>query len=200
MWPPGPFAIPMSKYGCPESQSRGWSKGVLKVNLATQNNRTIDYKGNNLFPEITNNSRSQKLKFCVKTRNDPTLDKGRWISGKYSIYKKGEGCPLGFEELNRTIFYSEYETYGQLPNHEVLEEEHFDNYITMTMCGRSNITDLEVADTMSAFGMLKTIFMLIRARYLSQYLFDLVALTGRINIIWYFANRTISKSSQVVVN
>jgi hypothetical protein len=33
--------------------------------------------------------------FCVKFRNEATLDQEQWIPGDYSIYKIGSSCPTG---------------------------------------------------------------------------------------------------------
>jgi hypothetical protein len=70
VWPPGPYALPSTEYGCPESQSRGWLKSNALI-------------GGDLIP------------FCVKFRNDSTLDQGKWIPGNYSIFKAGPSCPTG---------------------------------------------------------------------------------------------------------
>jgi hypothetical protein len=91
LWPPGPFAIPMSKYGCPESESRGWTKGVLHVKkLGRKKQKKLE---------------RFELNFCVKLRNNTDLDTENWIPGRYSIYMIGEECPAGliFNIINSNI-------------------------------------------------------------------------------------------------
>jgi hypothetical protein len=108
MWPPGPYAIPMSKYGCPESQSRGWFKSFLKVNMVVlssssdssstlygrESERKSLFEDDDFFKPPFK-TEDLKLYFCVKYRNETKLDQGQWISGNYSIYKIGQSCPLG---------------------------------------------------------------------------------------------------------
>jgi hypothetical protein len=77
LWPPGPFAIPRSSYGCPESESRGWTKSVL-------------YR-----KKPGKNKQEDPLNLCVKLRNDTELDTEKWIPGRYTIYRIGEECPAG---------------------------------------------------------------------------------------------------------
>ena len=31
MWPVGPYAVPMTKYGCPETQTHGWRIGYINI-------------------------------------------------------------------------------------------------------------------------------------------------------------------------
>jgi hypothetical protein len=81
LWPPGPFAIPMSRSGCPESENRGWRKSVLHVKKLRRKNQT--------------KMKKNEMKFCVKLRNDTDLDTENWIPGRYSIYRIGEECPAG---------------------------------------------------------------------------------------------------------
>jgi hypothetical protein len=67
----------MSNYGCPESESRGWTQSVLDMRMKKR-------------------QRNKKLKLCVKVRHDTELDTESWIPGNYTIYKIGENCPIGF--------------------------------------------------------------------------------------------------------
>ncbi|XP_060559297.1 single-stranded DNA-binding protein-like, partial [Ruditapes philippinarum] len=132
MWPPGPYAIPMSKYGCPESQSRGWFKSFLKVNMvvlssssdssSTLNGRESEpvslFEDDDFFKPPFK-TEDLKLYFCVKYRNETKLDQGQWIPGNYSIYKIGQSCPLEFEESSRTLPVTDFVSYGIVPNIEV---------------------------------------------------------------------------------
>jgi hypothetical protein len=110
MWPPGPYAIPMSKYGCPESQSRGWFKSFLSVSMITSENTSTVLYGDwkkrfrdlysNLFNLYYNYGKDNlMIYFCVKFRNEPSLDKEHWIPGNYSIYKIGPSCPTGIYQF-----------------------------------------------------------------------------------------------------
>ncbi|XP_060571822.1 uncharacterized protein LOC132729999 [Ruditapes philippinarum] len=96
VWPPGPYSLPPTIYGCPESESRGWFKSNVNI-------------GKVVFP------------FCVKYRNDSTLDQGQWIPGTYSIFKAGPSCPTGFEESSMSSSY-EFILDGQVPNIVVIED------------------------------------------------------------------------------
>ena len=40
-WPVGSYALPMSKYGCPEDVSRGWSRGYINISLVHPINVTF---------------------------------------------------------------------------------------------------------------------------------------------------------------
>jgi hypothetical protein len=113
MWPPGPYAIPMCKYGCPESQSRGWSKGILKVKMVefSKNSESVpivldrnwepnpSFINDDYFKSPHRMENWTLFYFCVKFRNDTALDKGHWIPGNYSIYKVGSSCPMGIYQL-----------------------------------------------------------------------------------------------------
>ncbi|XP_060575568.1 uncharacterized protein LOC132733020 [Ruditapes philippinarum] len=136
MWPPGPYAIPMSKYGCPESQSRGWFKSFLKLNMVVPSNssdssstlydreseRKSLFEDDDFFKPPFK-TEDLKLYFCVKYRNETKLDQGQWIPGNYSIYKIGQTCPLEFEESSRTLPVRDFESYGIVPNIEVPNKE-----------------------------------------------------------------------------
>jgi hypothetical protein len=86
LWPAGPFAIPMSRSGCPELDNRGWRKSVLHIKKLGRTNKK-KMKGLEIEIEIMN--------FCVKLRNNTDLDTENWIPGNYSIYMIGEECPEG---------------------------------------------------------------------------------------------------------
>ncbi|XP_060552681.1 uncharacterized protein LOC132713961, partial [Ruditapes philippinarum] len=91
VWPPGPYALIAAKYGCPESQSRGWLESFALINDST-------------------------ISFCVKFRNDSTLDQGQWIPGNYSIFKAGPSCPTGFEESSMSVSAPDFMLDGQVSN------------------------------------------------------------------------------------
>ncbi|XP_060596555.1 uncharacterized protein LOC132750541 [Ruditapes philippinarum] len=102
LWPPGPFAIPMSRSGCPESENRGWRKGVLHVKKLGRKN--------------LKKMKKFEMNFCVKLRNDTDLDTENWIPGRYSIYMIGEECPAGFRKDTIQESYLQYDSFGPIPN------------------------------------------------------------------------------------
>ncbi|XP_060599977.1 uncharacterized protein LOC132753513 [Ruditapes philippinarum] len=136
VWPPGPYAIPMCKYGCPESQSRGWSKSFIKVKMVefSKNSESVptDLDRNwKPYSSIINDDYFKPphrienwtfFYFCVKFRNDTALDKEEWIPGNYSIYKIGSSCPTEFEESTRTFPVTEFVQHGHVPDIAVSEE------------------------------------------------------------------------------
>ncbi|XP_053406651.1 uncharacterized protein LOC123546331 [Mercenaria mercenaria] len=126
-WPAGPYALPMSVDGCPESKWKGWEQGyidltwenpyaVLNRNVSTSddvndNDTTVDLEDITLA-QITDiqslikgpyNRYRIKLNFCFKLRNDPILDIGEWPNGSYGIYGDITGCPTGFSVDDKII-------------------------------------------------------------------------------------------------
>ncbi|XP_060579864.1 uncharacterized protein LOC132736691 [Ruditapes philippinarum] len=168
-WPPGPYAIPMSKYGCPESWSRGWLKSFLKINmnvlassLEKRNSTVLDY--NSLFVDSAFftppfQSGDVKLYFCVKFRNEATLDQEQWIPGDYSIYKIGSSCPTDFEESSKTLPVTSLVSYGLVPNITVPKGSS-EEFINISMCKRTNFTDTGDNNKNVTFKMLETDFIL----------------------------------------
>ncbi|XP_060571781.1 uncharacterized protein LOC132729959 [Ruditapes philippinarum] len=173
VWPPGPYAIPMSKYGCPESQSRGWFKSLLKVNMIAINSSSDSYstdynresERNSLFVDDDFfkppfKTEDVKLYFCVKFRNETKLDQGQWIPGNYSVYKIGQSCPLEFEESSRTLPITDFVSYGIVPNIEASREGQSKGFINISMCKRVNRRDIGNTLTNVTFSMFETDFIL----------------------------------------
>ncbi|XP_060594415.1 uncharacterized protein LOC132748797 [Ruditapes philippinarum] len=173
MWPPGPYAIRMSKYGCPESLSRGWLKSFVKVNMvvlsnSSEKNTTISGRksGDNFlfigddFFKSPYQTEDLKLYFCVKFRNDVILDQGQWIPGNYSIYRIGTSCPLAFEEYNRTLPVTHFVSYGHVPYIEISTEGQSTDFINISMCKRTKFIGTGDIHTNVTFKMLETDFIL----------------------------------------
>ncbi|XP_060607617.1 uncharacterized protein LOC132759785 isoform X2 [Ruditapes philippinarum] len=147
LWPPGPFAIPMSQYGCPESESRGWTQSVLDMRI--KKNKHAKQK-------------KSQIKLCVKVRHDTKLDTESWIPGRYTIYKIGEKCPPGFRDRKQQTAFFEYDSYGIIPNisvHETAQPKR--KKLSIATCDKI-YTESDVIESNVTFGMLKTNFKLIK--------------------------------------
>ncbi|XP_060605364.1 uncharacterized protein LOC132757886 [Ruditapes philippinarum] len=177
VWPPGPYAIPMCKYGCPESQSRGWSKSNLKVRMVEliKNSESVSsvlgrnwdpdssYINDDYFKSPHGLENWTLFYFCVKFRNDTALDKEQWISGNYSIYKIGSSCPTGFEESTKTLPVTEFVSHGQVPDIAVSEKgnsEMLTKILHISICKRKKLADMGYVHTNETFRLLETDFIL----------------------------------------
>ncbi|XP_060559201.1 uncharacterized protein LOC132719446, partial [Ruditapes philippinarum] len=177
VWPPGPYAIPMCKYGCPESQSRGWLKSKLKVKMVelSKNSESVStVLGRNWDPDSSfiNDDYFKSphrlenwthFYFCVKFRNDTALDKEQWIPGNYSIYKIGSSCPTEFEESTRTYPVTEFVSHGQVPDFAVSEKgqsEMLTKILHISICTKKNLADMGYVQTNETFRLLETDFIL----------------------------------------
>ncbi|XP_060552407.1 uncharacterized protein LOC132713744 [Ruditapes philippinarum] len=179
MWPPGPYAIPMSKYGCPESKSQGWFKSFLKVSMITSENTSTVLYGDwlkrfvelyDILFKLPDRKENLTLYFCVKFRNEPTLDKEHWIPGNYSIYKIGPSCPTAFEELNGTLPVTNVVSSGHIPNIAVSKEGQSEETFSISMCRKMEFTDMADFHSTVTFKMLGTDFILEKARFLFSFL------------------------------
>ena len=122
-WPPGPFAIPRSKEGCPESAAFGWRQGYVKFTttlpltlVANKTSMNILYNGmdNTIwkYQEMLDTKQpddffanyllgpfgefSFQINFCFKQMDHPLNAKtGGWPSGDYSVYGMAMQCPQG---------------------------------------------------------------------------------------------------------
>ncbi|XP_060577188.1 uncharacterized protein LOC132734465 [Ruditapes philippinarum] len=148
LWPPGPFAIPMSQYGCPEYENRGWTQSVLDMRIE-KNKRAKQKKS--------------QMKLCVKVRHDTELDTESWIPGRYSIYQIGEKCPPGFRDRKTQTVFFEFDSYGIIPNISVYETANKSkrNKLSIATCDKI-YTLADVIESNVTFGMLKTNFKLIK--------------------------------------
>ncbi|XP_060583372.1 adhesion G protein-coupled receptor L1-like [Ruditapes philippinarum] len=188
-WPPGPYAIPMSRYGCPESWSRGWSKGFLKINMTVldnsleSNSSVSEYNSVNMYEnhDFFNSpfrSEDVKIYFCVKFRNEVTLDQEQWIPGNYSIFKIGSSCPTDFEESSKTLPVPSHVSYGLVPNITVPKGSS-EEFINISMCKRKQFTDTRDNNTIVTFKMLETDFILEKAM-LNYFLFSITLMQSAI--------------------
>ncbi|XP_060579921.1 uncharacterized protein LOC132736738 [Ruditapes philippinarum] len=158
-WPPGPYAVPMSKYGCPESHTRGWFKSFMKGNMTgLSNDSESNFEVSDYFKSPFR-TKTFSLYFCVKFRNDSTLDTEQWIPGNYSIYKIGPSCPQEFEDANRTLPVTNVVLSGHVPNVAV-QEGQSEEFTNISTCIRNIVNTTEGIQLNVTFKMLETDFIL----------------------------------------
>ncbi|XP_053385721.1 uncharacterized protein LOC123538057 [Mercenaria mercenaria] len=161
----------MTKFGCPESQSQGWSTGGILLKSGYGYIALAEhFSGETLISEFDRNvwylqddpyNLYWKLKFCVKLKRNQDLDTGTWIPGNYNIYMSGNVCPEGFTKFSRTRFFSKHTVYGNVPNF-TLGKNYGIDYMNLTMCERV-LTSRENETLPQIFSMLETVFMLEKA-------------------------------------
>lgn len=118
LWPPGPYAIPMTRFGCPESSMQGWREGYIqlawgepqKVRI-NSNSSSIDivdedmfgnFKAEQMFTDfekyqmfLPTTPNSVTLYFCYKHRSNTSVDTGLWPDENYRIFGTEKSCPIG---------------------------------------------------------------------------------------------------------
>ncbi|XP_060587109.1 uncharacterized protein LOC132742657 [Ruditapes philippinarum] len=116
-WPAGPFVLPMSIYGCPESHAHGWREGYISltfhetIQVYTSRGNTSLYDYNLLMVDINwpfstsyvmgpLSGKTIKLNFCYKQRKSKTLDVDDWFQGNYSIYSADGTCQKAILQLH----------------------------------------------------------------------------------------------------
>ncbi|XP_053403040.1 uncharacterized protein LOC128558210 [Mercenaria mercenaria] len=146
-WPPGPYAIPMSRYGCPESSIHGWQDSYLiltwqdpqdgYVHISPQSDampfETIVSTTNESFYHLSDRHIfgpakpfTFKMNFCFKYRSNTSLDVGVWPDGNYSIYSAKAACPQGFEIYTSNISIpntSKWTSEGYSPDFQILNND-----------------------------------------------------------------------------
>ncbi|XP_060589704.1 uncharacterized protein LOC132744930, partial [Ruditapes philippinarum] len=187
MWPPGPYAIPMSAYGCPESQSRGWLKSYLIGNITVNqdSNRLHRFFGDYYVSSYHWKTSMMTLFLCVKFRNEAMLDKGQWIPGNYSIYKIGLSCPSDFQESSIQLPTFEFVSYGVVPNITVSEEGQSEEFLTLSLCKRTTFTETGYSYAKVSFKMLETDFILEKDPDTNCSQFDMSTVSQKLTSCFY---------------
>ncbi|XP_060573582.1 uncharacterized protein LOC132731417 [Ruditapes philippinarum] len=161
-WPSGPYVLPMSIHGCPESWKQGWEEGVLSITWAsqlkvfTQNSSSSANDSTNgskaIFHDVTTtkwpefqtyvfgpfDDKTFKLKFCFKRRSARLNDTIEWPEKEFSIYGTNETCPKGFirKNLNITLpAISYWYTDGYTPDIQIEQDTNSAN-LKILLCSR----------------------------------------------------------------
>ncbi|XP_053400819.1 uncharacterized protein LOC128557465 [Mercenaria mercenaria] len=137
-WPPGPYAIPMSIYGCPESHMHGWSEGYMSltwrqrsrvfVQQMLRRKKNIEYlhklsSSNWPYTETSIYGPSSdsylKLTFCYKHNHNSSSHTLEWPKRNYSIYATDNSCPSGFDFVQTNVTLPPVEAFttdGNVPS------------------------------------------------------------------------------------
>jgi hypothetical protein len=111
LWPPGPYVLPMTSHGCPESSIYGWQEGYIDITWQSPQYAHVRISGNeekviNVSKEkffetsdrhmlVSPSPNGLKFSFCYKVRSNVSVDTGSWPSLDFSIYGTDNGCPEG---------------------------------------------------------------------------------------------------------
>ena len=100
-WPTGEYALPMSMFGCPEEETRGWQNGFINLTIpvTAPNHEWNDDDLETTEPNILGPyyKHSIQLNFCTKTEEsyNHSMKIMYWPNGSYCIYRIGATCPIG---------------------------------------------------------------------------------------------------------
>ena len=125
-WPDGHYTIPMSKYGCPESEANGWRSGALSiVTMETvdiqksydSSQQSISLNQNNEIQTFNNGNETQNtnllgpfwkngfvLHFCTKTKHVSISNKPDWPDVINMVYRSEDLCPVGMYDTSFVLF------------------------------------------------------------------------------------------------
>jgi hypothetical protein len=92
-WPAGKYGLPNTIYGCPKAEDFSWASGNIHQALNKNNKRSSSF---HLKANVT--SKGVERSFCIKNANSLGPVRPSWPAGKYCIYRKGGGCPIGFKQ------------------------------------------------------------------------------------------------------
>lgn len=112
MWPPGPYAVPLTRDGCPENSDRGWEIGHIKISTRYSMSDKDSFNGckdvsyqnqtDSMYPEkpfarIAGyfDSYELQINLCYKLPQYMTNFDIKWPAGNYSIYGVNNECPPG---------------------------------------------------------------------------------------------------------
>jgi hypothetical protein len=117
LWPDGPYAIPMTKYGCPESEIYGWREGYLSISWEQPQIVYVQVKSADVETDVLpvepeqvfktpkehmhlkTSQNHMKLSFCYKSRKNIIGEyagsTGSWLNSNFTVYATHEGCPEG---------------------------------------------------------------------------------------------------------
>ncbi|XP_069101259.1 uncharacterized protein [Argopecten irradians] len=107
VWPNGPYAIPMSTFGCPETDRFGWTHGYVNLTLPITSTAQIWNDGDVLTiePHLMGpfHTHVMMLNFCSRQTTVFDTDNRSWPGGNYCIYQTGDRCPKDFLDGSITI-------------------------------------------------------------------------------------------------
>lgn len=141
-FPSGPYAIPMSKDGCPEGPGYGWRKGNINITTRlslydpdsfpegcrefVQDIRSILKPNNTSFR--TNilgpfDRYTLQMNFCFKLPVNKSGNKTSWPRGNYGVYGSYYGCPAGM--LIDTVNYIAWNACDLNSLSDIMYQRHF---------------------------------------------------------------------------
>ena len=104
VWPDGDYALPMSVYGCPDTNVNKWNYGYMNISIKDN----IELFETSIGQVLGNGPdwnllelygpyglHSIQLNFCTKVNSGNEYNVAEWPSGQYGVYATQSPCPSG---------------------------------------------------------------------------------------------------------